>query len=171
VSRRFNTSPSQKKQALDKALFCFCKIYVCASSLSLQCQLIIIHQEDSSHCHSPSTSSDGTSQQPKRCETLLSSCRRQIYLSPDSIYRAVLLHLLTQYRMSGGYTLSTLRDIVEELRLEMEGGAQKPDVMIEKLSISFLHKLIEHKLISLSTYCSVQTFSPHHNPSHSHQEF
>jgi hypothetical protein len=87
------------------------------------------HQEDSSHCHchSPSTTSDSTSQQPKpkrcECETLLSSCRRQIYLSPDSIYRAVLLHLLTQYRMSGGYTLSTLRDIVEELRLEMEGGA------------------------------------------------
>jgi hypothetical protein len=25
--------------------------------------------------------------------------------------------------MSGGYTLSTLRDIVEELRLKMEGGA------------------------------------------------
>lgn len=39
---------------------------------------------------------------------------------PESVDRAVLLHLLTQYRLCGGYALSTLRDIVEELRIEIE---------------------------------------------------
>ena len=39
---------------------------------------------------------------------------------PETVDRAVLLHLLTQYRMCGGYPLSTLRHAVEELRLEME---------------------------------------------------
>ena len=42
---------------------------------------------------------------------------------PVSIDRAILLHLLTQYSLSGGYALSTLRDVVEELRLEMDEGA------------------------------------------------
>jgi len=39
---------------------------------------------------------------------------------PESVDRAVLLHLLTQYRLCGGYALSTLRDVVEELRIEVE---------------------------------------------------
>lgn len=53
----------------------------------------------------------------------LNSAAAILVAMPDSIDRAVLLHLLTQYRMSGGYALSTLRDVVEELRLEMDEGA------------------------------------------------
>ena len=36
---------------------------------------------------------------------------------PEYVDRAVLLHLLTQYRLCGGYALSTIRFVVEELRM------------------------------------------------------
>ena len=55
----------------------------------------------------------------------LNSAAAILVAMPDSIdHRAtILLHLLILYRMSGGYAFSTLRDVVEELRLEMDEGA------------------------------------------------
>jgi len=50
----------------------------------------------------------------------LNSAAAIMVAMPESVDRAVLLHLLTQYRLCGGYALSTLRDVVEELRIEVE---------------------------------------------------
>lgn len=50
----------------------------------------------------------------------LNSAAAIMVAMPESVDRAVLLHLLTQYRLCGGYALSTLRNVVEELRLEVE---------------------------------------------------
>lgn len=50
----------------------------------------------------------------------LNSAAAIMVAMPESVDRAVLLHFLTQYRLCGGYALSTLRDVVEELRIEVE---------------------------------------------------
>lgn len=50
----------------------------------------------------------------------LNSAAAIMIAMPESVDRAVLLFLLTQYRLCGGYALSTLRGVVEELRVEVE---------------------------------------------------
>eukprot|EP00986_Skeletonema_menzelii_P002137 scaffold593_cov147-Skeletonema_menzelii.AAC.8 len=50
----------------------------------------------------------------------LNSAAAIMVAMPESVDRAVLLFLLTEYRLCGGYALSTLRDVVEELRTEVE---------------------------------------------------
>ncbi len=50
----------------------------------------------------------------------LNAAAAMMVAMPESVDRGVLLHLLTQYRLCGGYALSTLGDVVEELRIEIE---------------------------------------------------